>query len=172
MSILTYKDFEKGRYKIPLNPDQQTGGIQDYITSAETKYLVMLFGVELYDLFIIDLGIPVVGEPTDPRFVKVFDPFNEQTETHLITSTGIKEMLKGFVYYLYTRDIITRMTTAGAEMAQGANSEAVTAIKHDITSRYNEAIDEFQTLQFYMTCVNPDDYPEFAGAHQDFNPPF
>jgi len=172
MSILTYKDFEKGRYKIPLNPDQQTGGIQDYITDAETKYLVMLFGVELYDLFIIDLATAPAGSPTAPRFVKVYDPFNEQTETHLIVSTGIKEMLKGFVYYLYTRDIITRMTTVGAEMAQGANSEAITAIKHDITSRFNEAVDEFQTLQYYMTEVNPDDYPEFVGAHEDFNHPF
>lgn len=172
MSILKTSDFEKGRYRIPLNPDQQTGGIQDYITDTETKYLVLLFGVELYDLFIIDLGLPTAGEPTDPRFVKVFDPFNEQTETQLIISTGIKEMLKGFVYYLYTRDIITRITTVGAEIAQGANSEAISGIKHDITGRFNEAVDEFQTLQFYMTDVNPDDYPEFAGAHQDFNHPF
>lgn len=172
MSILKTSDFENGRYKIPLNPTQQTKDLPEYITDVENEYLVLLFGVELYDLFIIDLGLPVVGDPTDPRFAKVFDPFNEQTDTNLIISKGIKEMLKGFVYYLYVRDIITRVTTIGAEMPESVNAETISGIKHDITSRFNEAVDEFKTLQFYMTCVNPDDYPEFAGSNQDFNHPF
>ena len=172
MSILKTSDFENGRYKIPLSTNQQTGDLPDYITDVENKYLVLLFGVELYDLFIIDLGIPVAGDPTDPRFVKVFDPFNEQAEDKLIISTGIKEMLKGFVYYLYTRDIVSRITTIGIEIAEGANSKSINAIKHDITSRYNEAIDEFKTLQFYMLCVNPDDYPKFSGSDLDYNHPF
>jgi len=171
MAILTIDDFENGRYSIPVNPTQETD-LMDKIVFVENKYLPRLFGVELYDLFIADLVLPVEGEPTAPRFVKVFNAFNYQQEGHcekLVRSEGIKEMLKGFVYYLYTRDVVSRITTVGIKKTKSENSENITAIKHDITGRFNDSVRTFKAIQFYICDNDEFDYPEFKGVNECFN---
>jgi len=161
--ILTIEDFEIGRTKIALNPEQEQD-LEDYIDSVESDYLPKLFGVELYDLFKSDWNTPPVGVPTDPRFVTVFNEFVKQNNHVLIQSIGMTEMLKCFVYYLYLRDDVTRSTTVGLERVLGENSESVTAIGHDITSRYNEGVDAFKTIQYYMYQFMPEEYPEYKGV--------
>lgn len=172
-TILTIADFENGRYKIPVNQSQETD-LNEKIKFVEDNYLVYLLGVELYDLFIADLALPVAGEPTDPRFIKIFNSFNYQADDCdlIVLSEGVKEMLKGFVYYLYTRGITSRITTVGIKQTDSENSSNKTAIVHDITSRYNDSIKTYQAIQYYI-CNNTEfDYPEFKGAHKKFNHPF
>ena len=167
MAILQISDFQSGRYKIPVKTLQDEG-LQEKIDFVENTYLPRLFGVELYDLFIADLaGTPSI--PMSARFLQVFDPFNDQTDDCLTQSEGMKVMLEGFVYYLYVRDRVTRVTTEGVKLTTGENSDNITAIGHDITSRYNEAILNYQTIQNYMLDVDPDTYPEFEGVHERFN---
>ena len=167
MAILQVSDFESGRYKIPVKTNQDSG-LTEKIDFIENTYLPRMFGVELYDLFIADLaGTPSV--PVSARFLQVFNAFNDQTDDILTQSEGIKVMLEGLVYYLYIRDRVTRVTVDGLKVTTGENSNNVTAIGHDITSRYNEAILNYQTIQNYMFNVDPDTYPEFDGVHERSN---
>ena len=167
MSILSTSNFSNGKYAIPTNPKQDTG-LQLYIDQTEGYYLPLLFGVELYDLFIIDLATAPVNEPTDARFIKIYNPFIDQTDD-LIMSDGIVEMLKGFVYFNYLRDRNTTVTNDGFVRTLGENSETVTAVKHDLVKAYNEAVDTFKVIQYYMDTVNASDYPEFDGVCLNYN---
>lgn len=164
MSILKLTDFDQGRYKIPLNPVQGPD-LQIQIDYVENYYLKRMFGIELYDLFVIDLAAPTAGDPTDPRFVKVFNPFDFQDTNEIIySSEGIKEMLKGLTYFYYLRDLNKRTTTVGTTVAKSANSENVDALFANVTSRYNEGIDTLWTIQRYMVDFNSADYPEYKGV--------
>jgi hypothetical protein len=173
MAILTPTDFASGRYKIPLNPKQLVGDMPDYIDRVEAYYLPRLFGKVLFDLFEADLALPIVGDPTAPRFVYVFNPFtNQDDDNYFLQSLGIKDMLKGFVYYEYGRDHVTRLTTTGIKLTEGANSSNVSGIHHDLNSRYNESIQTYKVIQFYMDVTEDQDYPEFEGIIERFNHTF
>lgn len=164
MSILTLTDFETGRYAIPLNPIQGPD-LQIQIDYVENYYLKRMFGLVLYDLFVLDLAAPTVGEPTDPRFVKVFNPFDFQDTNEIIySSEGIKEMLKGFTYFYYLRDLNKRVTTVGTTIVKSANSENVSALWENVTSRYNEAVNTYWTIYLYMLDFDSATYPEFEGV--------
>lgn len=167
--ILTIDDFEFGRCKMALDPEQELG-LNDYIDKVELEYLPKLFGKDLYDLFVIDWNAVPAGAPTTPRFSQVYNEFTEQNDCVMIQSIGIFDMLKGFVYYLFLRDDVTRSTTLGLERMVGENVESVSAIHHDITSRYNESVDTFKTIQYYMNCYSPKtlEYPEYKGVDIEF----
>ena len=162
--ILTIDDFEFGEFKIALDPEQEQD-LDLYIDKAESEYLPRLFGLDFYNLFVADWNSAPVGVPTDPRFSKVYNEFTDQNDCVMVQSLGMEEMLKGIVYYLFLRDVVTRSTTVGLESVIGENTESVTAIGHDITRRYNEAIDTFHTIQYYMHTFNPADYPEYKGVN-------
>lgn len=169
MSILAPANFKNGRYRIPQNPVQQVD-LQLYIDRVENYYLPRMFGKALYDLFIADLALPVVGEPTDPRFVFIYNPFTTQeNECDFNQSLGIIEMLQGLVYYEYGRDNITRLTTDGIKLTDGANSTNITGIHHDLNGRYNDSIATFKAIQYYMDVTNDVDYPEYEGLHLRYN---
>jgi hypothetical protein len=167
MAILQITDFASGVYKIPVKTTLDAS-LLAMIDKVESEYLVKLMGVELYDLFVADLaGTPSV--PVSARFLQIFNAFNDQTDDCLTQSDGMIEMLKGLVYYLYVRDNVTRLTTTGVKVTTGENSDNVTAIGHDITTRYNNAIENYKVIQNYMLIVDPDTYPEFAGVAQQYN---
>lgn len=163
MSILKLTDFEKGRYKIPLTSSQEDD-LQIHIDFVENYYLKRLFGIELYDLFVIDLAAPTAGEPTDARFVKVFNAFDFQDTNDIIfTSGGIKEMMKGLVYFYYLRDLNQRVTTVGTTELTTANSENISALWANVTSRYNEGVNTYRVIQYFMDVFDDVTYPEFNG---------
>ena len=165
MSILQVTDFTDGRYRIPTNPkSSQDDTLQIHIDYVENYYLNRLFGVELYDLFVIDLAAPVAGDPTDPRFIKVFEPFDEQdTNDFIYSSEGIKEMLKGFTYFYYLRDLNSKVATSGTIQTKSANSENISALWANVTSRYNEAVDTYRSIQWLMFDFDSATYPEYNG---------
>jgi len=164
--ILHLADFETGRTKIALNPEQEID-LLEYIDRAESEYLPLLFGKELYDLFVVDWDV-LLGVPTSPRFIVVYEPFTFQDNSVMIQSNGIKEMLKDFVYYLYVRDVVSRQSTVGLEVVIGENTENVSAIKHDVTSMYNDGVDTFDTIQYYMRKYDCEEYPEYKGIIINF----
>ena len=172
--ILTINDFDNGRYQIPTNP-KQDADLMACIQYVEDCYLPKLFGVELYELFLADLSLPVEGEPTEPRFVKIFNAFNYQSDdscSEFIRSEGIKEMLKGIVYYHYVRDEPTRVTTVGIKRTESDNSMNVTAIWHDITSRFNQSVVTYKAIQYYICHGTEFEYTEYKGIEQKYNHQF
>jgi len=165
--ILTIDSFDFGRYEIALDPEQEQD-LELYIDRVEKEYLPKLFGKELYLLFVVDWNAVPAGVPTAMRFKFVFDPLLEQNDCVMVQSLGIEEMLKGIVYYLFIRDQITRSTTLGVDSFIGENVETKTALQHDTTGRYNEAIDTFKTIQYFMSTYQPEDYPEYKGVDVRF----
>ncbi len=165
MSILNDEDFEKGRYRIPLDPEQEND-LNDTIQTVEDEILPQLFGVELYNLFIADL---VAGVPQSARFVTIFEPFNDQTNGCITQSQGMKVMLKGYTYYDYVRDTNGAVTTNGTKNTISENSTDMNGIQYDLTSRYNDGVRNYKAIQTYMASIDPDTYPEYDGTPQPFN---
>lgn len=171
MSILSTSDFEDGRYRIALNPEQDAD-LQIQIDFVENYYLKRLFGIELYDLFVLDLAAPVVGEPTDPRFVKIFNSFDFQdTDEFIYTSEGIKQMLKGFTYFFYLRDLNDKVGTASTLKTKSANSKNTSAWFVTV-SRYNQAIESYRVMQLFMNDFDSANYPEYRGTWEDIVHPY
>lgn len=144
--FLTVQDFT-GKYQLSTGMYDVTK-LQDYIIRYEKRYLIELFGAKLYDEFISDL---VLNIPKSPNFLKVFNPFYENvTLRQLIISEGIKEMLKGFIYFEYSKDLINQMTPYGNVRPISENSEPVSTLYSMIYARYNEAIKSYKAIQTYI----------------------
>jgi hypothetical protein len=131
-----------------------------------------LFGLDLYALFAADLAAPVVGDPTAPRFVKVYNAFDYQDNCNIYSSEGIKEMLKGFTYFYYLRDLNKKVATTGTIITKSANSENISSLWANCTSRFNEAVDTYNTIQIYMECFDSVNYPEYEGIGVKITSPF
>lgn len=136
--------------------------IDEYIDRYEDQYLIQLLGVELYNLFIADLDSNNI--PQSDRFKKIFDPFNEQIGFSLMMSRGIKDMLIGFIYFEYLKDLITKTTNVGVTKPQEQNSKIITA-HTTIYGRYNESIRTYNAIQEYI-LLSMNDYNEFKGVQK------
>jgi len=169
MAILTISDFPKGKYELHTGMYDQAR-IEDYIERYETRYLVQLFGKALYDEFITDLNAGG-GTPTEARFLKLWEPlFIDCPGRHgVIQSEGIKEMLKGFIYYEYVQDLINQMSSIGNVVPVGENSEKATTLYNTMFARYNEAVKSWRTIQYEICFENPSEYHNFSGNQKYFN---
>lgn len=156
--IISVSDFT-GKYTLSKGMFEDTL-IQDYIDRYEPRYLKQLFGVKLYEEFISDLQ---GNTPQSPNFVKIFNPFSEDvgayyyhwsrrydTTQTMLDSEGIKEMLKGFIYYEYAKDLVNQMTPFGNTKPQSENSTIANTLFSMMYNRYNEAIRSYQSIQDYI----------------------
>lgn len=140
-----------------------TNKITSYIVKYEEKYLVHLLGAKLYDDFIADLSMNV---PQSPNFLKIFNPFNMDLNTltpfygtgvtfghglnRILESDGILDMLKGFIYWEYARDLLNQQTPYGGVKQMSENSIVVDTPHSLMWERYNEAIKTYQAIQEYI----------------------
>jgi hypothetical protein len=123
--------------------------IETYIERYEKKYLVQLLGVELYNELISDLGIGNV--PESPNLAFIFNPFIEQLMLNDIAqSEGILDMLKGFIYFEYAKDLYNQMTPFGQVMPTSENSQNVSTLNNLMYTRYNESVKTFRAIQAYV----------------------
>ena len=123
----------------------------------------------LYEEFQADLTLGA-GTPTEPRFVKIFDSFGVDKMGCVIYSEGLKEMLKGFIYYEYVKDLTNQITPTGNVVPTGENSENGTTLYSMMYTRYNEACASYKTIQYWI-CFNNDatyNYDGFSGNEKGF----
>lgn len=177
-----------GYYRIAQD-NQTNENLNYYVTKFEKKYLVDLFGKELYDLFILDL---VSGVPQTTRFTTVYnelsynpngtgatfipydaaytnwaDKFKDQLPPPT-ESEGISIMLKGFVFFHFVGDMDMVVSSTGVVTNKNENSETKPSkTLAFIESKYNEAVTSFKVIRNYM-LANPDVYPEYAGVDKDY----
>jgi uncharacterized protein YidB (DUF937 family) len=134
-------ELHRGQYDSPI--------IQDYIDIYEKRYLIELFGSELFDQFFADLDNSNV--PQSPNFQFVFNPFYENVFLHnIIQSEGIKQMLKGFIYFEYLKDKTDQITPNGMVVPSNENSTTASTIYSMMYARYNEAIRTFRAIQTHI----------------------
>lgn len=145
--FVTVQDFV-GKYQLSTGM-YDVAKLQEYIDKYEKQYLIELFGAELYDEFMSDLDVSNV--PQSPNFIEIFNPFHKNIAFgQLIMSDGIIEMLKGFIYYEYSKDLINQMTPVGNVRPIGENSESVSTLYSMIYTRYNTAIKSYRAIQMYI----------------------
>lgn len=185
--MLLSTDFT-GYFKIVQ--DNRTAEILTaYIARCEQKYLVELFGFTLYELFIADLDVN--GVPQTERFETVYNqlyyaqtgeqPFypiggadwscfsdNRPARVEPTLSKGIREMLKGFIYFEFVNEYSYEVAQTGVVTNANENSTELPGSKHVslIESRYNDAANSFKVIRNYM-IANEATYPEYAGVEKD-----
>lgn len=146
--IVDIADFV-GKYELHTGMYDQAK-LQDYIDIYEKRYLIELFGAELYNDFIADLNNQNV--PKSPNFLFVFNPFYENVMLHtIIQSEGIKQMLKGFIYFEYLKDTTNQMTPNGVVIPSNENSTTASTLYTMMYARYNEAMRSFRAIQTHIT---------------------
>jgi hypothetical protein len=148
MYYLTPQDF-KGKFELHTGM-YVNATIQDYIDRYEPIYLMNLLGAKLYDQYVADMG--VFNIPISPNFQYIFNPFHENYAfNRLIISQGIIDMLKGFVYFEYLKDLTNQMTINGNVRPVGENSADVSTLYSMMYTRYNEAVKTYKAIQIHIT---------------------
>lgn len=162
--LVTLNDFTQGgKYELHTGPyDQQR--LQSYIDKYERRYLVELLGVDLYNEFQADV-IAGGGYPTQVRFVTILESLFEDYNWTIIYSEGMVEMLKGFIWYEYTKDGISQVTPVGMVTPSAENSRNANTLYMQMYTRYNDACRTYKAIQEYITN-NSSTYSEFNGMRK------
>lgn len=163
--IVSVSDFGSGKYELHRGL-YDNSKIQNYIDKYEKRYLIELLGVELYNEFHADL-IAGGGYPTEPRFQTIYDVLNYDYSFEIYLSEGIKEMLKGFIYYEFVKDLINQMTVNGNVLPVGENSEPARTLYSTMYDRYNLAVKSYDAIQKYI-WLNRSEYDKFNGNPKGF----
>ena len=175
---LTKPSEYNGTVTITKNKYDQAD-LQDYLDELEPLYLKDLLGCELYELFIADLDGD--GVPQTERFTKIYDAFcydlnniwypygwNKLHYNYYILnqqnrSRGIIAMLKGFMFFEYTRDQAKLNSSIGTSTSDGVASTLRTALNTSAVKNYNKALVDYWNIQYYI-CKNSEIYPEYEGV--------
>lgn len=165
MSILTIADFGTGKFELSTGM-YDLAKIQEYIDKYEKKYLLHLLGAELYAEFNADL-IAGGGYPTEQRFIDIWEPFEIDYSLEIIISEGIKEMLRGFIYFEYVKDLENQITPAGMVKPMPENSENPGTLFSLMYTRYNDGCKTYKSIQKRI-CIYRSDYVKFNGKHKSF----
>lgn len=160
MAFVEIDDF-RNRFEIKTTGVGEVK-LLDYIERYSAKYLRELLGVELYDLFIIGYDL------SDPIYVALFAEFSYQNNYEIVTSSGIKDMLLGFIYFYYQRDMLVQQSTVGVGKAKGENSSRPSVTQANIFGRYNDSVAIYNSIQQYCTD-NSIDYPTFKGVRKGYS---
>ena len=148
-----------------ISTDTFTGiDLETYISDIEPIALRRLLGVELYNLFIADLDGN--GVPQTAIYQAIYNAFDVDYNCTIISSTGMLEMLKGFIYYDYMRDSQFASVITGKNKSEFANSTKASFIEYGLQERYNVALQTACNIQWYIK-ENSADYPTYNG--QTFN---
>lgn len=165
MIVLTISDFDGGKFELHSGMYTQNN-IQEYIDKYEKRYLIEMLGADLGTQFIADIqangGVPII-----PKFVDIFNAFNVDYGTDLISSDGVKEMLKGFIYYEYLKDQVSQITAVGMLTPKGENSEKVNTLMTQLYTRYNDACRSYKGVQNYI-WTKRGDYTGYNGRDKSF----
>jgi hypothetical protein len=133
--------------------------LQDYINRYEPRYLKELFGITFYNEFKSDL---LNNVPQSPNFLVLFNPLSEDIGYNFyyfngiyegvnqLDSEGIKEMLKGFIYFEYVKDLSNQITPIGLVKPDNENSTVANTLFSMMYTRYNEAIRSYNSIRDFI----------------------
>ena len=157
--FVTIADFSaSGKYELHTGI-YDVARLQAYINKFEKRYLIHLLGVDLYKDFI--------ANPTNPKYVFIFNSFEVDYDSCIIISEGMKEMLLGFIYFEYLKDLTNQITPNGNVRPIGENSADVSTLYTMMYNRYNESINSYNGIQIYI-YKNLTVYDEFNGVKKEY----
>lgn len=167
MAIIQKSDFV-GEFDIakPLQTEQK---LEDFIDQREKHHLIKLFGYALYQNFIADLTANTPQTPQNTPFTTIFSDF-EIDDHHCY---GLKYALKLLIYFDWEAQQWLKKTASGTVKVDSENSTVLAAAKTDIINKYNEAVDQYHLVQYYiinnLTLFEVDGV-EFHGKHLEYMP--
>ena len=155
MGILVTADDFTGKYKLSQSLYGKAQ-LDAYIDKYEKELLTQLMGKTLFDLFVADL---VAKVPQTARFIAIYNEFDIDEPSCLIHSDGMKEMVKAYVYFFYTRESPVINTSHGNVVNNQENADRAKGEESAMVLRYNEAIDTYRAIQWYIEDSSAT-YPE------------
>lgn len=142
VGIVKISDFENLKFN-----SYQEVKLQSYIDRYEKEYLIDLMGVALYKLFIDDL---VSGLPATQIYIDIYNEILQEIDGVSLSNFGMKEMIKGFIYFHYVRDNFIKQTTTGNVVMDSENSSPATLMSANVSLSFNDAFDSFRVIQYYI----------------------
>ncbi len=157
--LIAATDFTAGKHDLAIAPED-TERIDAYIARYEEPYLIDLLGVVLFNLFKADIAVQP-GPPAAAIYLAIYNAIREDDGCIRI-SRGMKDMVKAFVWWEYVRDQKYKHTKAGFSVDRVENGSPVNFDDVSISTRYNEAIRDYETIQWYIRD-NSNQYPDYNG---------
>lgn len=165
--IITVSDFLSSAGKLAIAQDNVAATkITSYILRYEEQYLIDLLGVELFNLFKADIASPP-NPPASPIYAALYDPIRQDDGTCIRISRGMKDMVMGFLWWEYMRDAKFRQALTGMFVDKSENSREAPFDEYNIYGRYNESIESYQTIQWYIKKDTANAYPTYNGQCKD-----
>jgi len=152
MITITPIDFV-GRFETHISEFSETK-MQSYIDDKAIIIVNELMGVDLFNLW-NGSALPIYEALTNPFIM-------QDNCGNIYESKGIKEMLLGFIYFFYHRDIMTQQSINGAVVNANENSDKATFENSMIWKRYNDSVVTYNAIQRYIE-QNKVDYPTYKG---------
>lgn len=156
MGVLIVKEDFTGRYAIPQTVYSE---LDSFINDREEPYLIELLGASFYEAFKNDLANKV---PQTQKFLKIFNAFRIDYNFEIVESKGMKDMLKGFVFFEYMRNTAYKGTTQG--MVINSADTSVNVSPANLFAFYNDSVASYKSIQMYIKWIKPEDYTDV-----DFN---
>lgn len=155
--ITTISDYTG---EVQLQFDNATKGKFNVVRDAWTnRSLNQLLGAQLTTLFLADLDPS--GIPQAPRFTDIFDAFAIDENNDVVESKGIKEYIKGIVWFYFARNNTTLIRTGGNTVPEAENSENELD-QAFIVRMHNDSIATGEAIQFFIR-EDITTYPEYNG---------
>lgn len=147
-----------------------TTDLQAFIDKYELLYLYDLLGVTLGNLFYTDIAANTFLPPPTVRFATIFNALYQDGDTFCgqIRSEGVKEMLKGFIYWEFVKSTKTFNTITGTVVGQNEASRETDWNETEVYNNYNQAVHSYRSIQRYID-ENSSTYPEYKGLSKQLN---
>ena len=138
--------------------------LHEYLDEKEPEYLTDLLGCDLYALYEADLDVN--GVPQTAPYTTIYEPLCIDDDCGQNRSRGIKEMLKGFMYFEYVREQHEINSSIGMSKSKGIASDLLLPASTTIKRPYNRSINDYQNIQYYI-CQNETDFPTYKGITKE-----
>jgi hypothetical protein len=155
MGLLIVKEDFVGKFNLVKSINDT---IESYISIYEENYLRELLGINLFNLYKADV---VNYLPVTTSYLTITNPLFVEQNGYSIISKGLKNMLLGFIFFEYVRDVKIKQSMSGAVVnkVDSSNNEFT---QEYLYQRYNESIDIYKNIQLYIE-LNKATYPSYNG---------
>jgi hypothetical protein len=163
-----------GHFRIAINKHEKTT-LDSFIQRFEKKYLIDLFGPDIYAAFIADLTPANPQTPQSAPFTTIFEFFQICTPCgQVFNCDGLLDMLKGFVYFHWNAENWLKKTASGTTVIDSENSTVRDSATIGLANYWNDAVLNYELIQMYI-CQNIELFetvPEikFKGIKKDLMP--
>lgn len=173
--ILTPSSFAQGSFQEVAVSDLLTQRLQETINRWEVYYIMLLLSNQVTTQYPVGLGQAFINEcnantgnykPTSTRMLNIYNPFYLMSGRMLKDSKGITDLLLDAIFYHYITDKTWNDSQGGVvspqvDAAKKGNSRVAFRFAE---SRYNDMLETFDNIQWYIRSGDGTNLPGHGGA--------